>query len=54
MKSIMLLFFSGTFLTTIAQNDSTADKLFYSFSVGAGIARSPHFENSNMGISGNT
>ncbi len=52
MKIITLLFFLGSFLNTIEQNDLKNNELFYSFSLGAGIGSAPNFEYGDIGIGG--
>ena len=52
MKISILLFLLSSFLFTQAQNNLRNNDLLYSFSIGAGIGKSPNFELSKIGIGG--
>ena len=52
MKISFLLFLLFTSLLAQAQNDLRNNDLFYSISIGAGIGKSPNFEDGNYGIGG--
>ena len=51
-KSILFLFLLFTSFYIQAQNELKNNDLFYSLSIGAGIGKSPNFEDGNYGIGG--
>ena len=51
MKTSILIFLLGSFLFTKAQKDAKTNELTYGFSFGAGIGKSPNFEDGKNGIS---
>ena len=52
MKTSILLFLLVSFFLTQAQNNLRNNDLLYSISIGAGIGKSPNFEDGKYGIGG--